>query len=195
MGISGDKGQPQSCSGGRQISRHDLPAVARRIHQDADSRGRRYRRLKQLRHLAAELCRHEIGEPGDVSARSGQAGDESLTDGVADGDEYDWDRVGRRFNGSRNGLRGRGYDQIRLEPDELRGEFGDALGLPFGPSPLDDTDEGKASQMPRGGGGSTRTESATGGSHPSSVRTEVVFHGAALSALAALTNRPIRYQP
>jgi hypothetical protein len=82
-----------------------------------DLRGDLFEQLQLLSHH----LRGDAGQPGDVAAGAGKAGDEALGNRVACYGEDDWDRVGRLLGCARVGRR-RGDDDVHLQADELGGE-------------------------------------------------------------------------
>jgi hypothetical protein len=68
-----------------------------RVHrpsQDGDAGGCRNRLLEQLQPFCHEFAKHER-QTCYVTRGPGQAGDESRLDGIANGDDNNWNRRGR----------------------------------------------------------------------------------------------------
>src|SRR6266542_2586374 len=81
--------------------------------------------LEQIEAFGRELRRDE-GQPGDMSARAGQAVDQLHLDRFADGEHDDGDGAGRLLGSDGRG-RTRGDQHVHLEADELRAERGKPL--------------------------------------------------------------------
>jgi hypothetical protein len=85
--------------------------------------------------LASKIGRHER-KAGDIAARTRQARDEASADRVPGRHEDDWDHPCCLL--CREDRRGsRGNNDIYLEPDELGGDLGEALGAASRPAILD----------------------------------------------------------
>ena len=77
------------------------------------------------------------GQPGDVPAGAGQAGDEALLDRAGARGHHDRDGVGGVLQGPGRGAPVRDQD-IDRQADQLGGEAGQPVGPPLGVAPLDD---------------------------------------------------------
>jgi hypothetical protein len=91
--------------------------------------------LEQLELFPDQVGLH-VGDPGDVSARAREAGDESQRHRIGDRRHDDGDRLGRLLC-RLDRVRTSGHKDFHLEPDQISREGGEPLVLPLRPSELD----------------------------------------------------------
>jgi hypothetical protein len=83
--------------------------------------------LDELQPFPSEI-RSKSAQPGDISSRPRETGDEPRSNGISRRCHHDGDRLGCAL-GSKGPGRTRGHDDIHLETDELRREVWERLGL------------------------------------------------------------------
>src|SRR5262249_40165984 len=93
-------------------------ASRRRPTEDRDARGLRYRLPEELEGFPVEPFAVLQGNPGDISARSSQAGHDTALHWIAHRADDDRDRGACPLGGERGGGSA-GDDHIDLEPDQL----------------------------------------------------------------------------
>ena len=103
--------------------------------ENGDASGRRDDSVQEFEALGAEFgLKH--GHPCDVSAGSGEARDVAGPYRICMADEDDGNRGCRRLQGPREDG-APCCDQVRLEPDQVRRDFGEPSGIALDPPVLD----------------------------------------------------------
>jgi hypothetical protein len=113
-----------------EVLQHRRLGRAARIGQERDARDLGQARPQQFERLGAHV-EVAVGQTGQVAARVRQARDETAAHRIAGGRKDDRDRRGRALRRA-DGRRRARDDDVDLEPDQLRGEFGQALVLTVG---------------------------------------------------------------
>ena len=114
-----------------------MGAMFRYISEDGHARNSRDRFFEQLQVLCHDLCAGIVGQSGDVTARSGEVGDQPTTHGVNHPIHDDRDGAGG-FLGCPDIRSGMNQEEVDLQIDQLRRERRSALLLPFRIPTFDD---------------------------------------------------------
>ena len=132
----GNEVQAQRGRGGLELAQHGAVPGRGRMPQHRHPRPSGEDVAVQLQAFGADLRVHER-DAGDVAAGPGQAGDESVADGISRQRHHDRSRWSGA-HGRAGGCRHVGHDDVALELDEPGGQTGQLVRGLSGIAPVDD---------------------------------------------------------